>query len=91
MVSEYRLTQTRVCSAVSGSPLVTEEALDGMLYLPEVVQRQIQLSSNAAENQLLRSEFYYEQVWRQRLNISLMIDFSRTGGVVVIAFMIRLA
>ncbi|XP_051244231.1 zinc finger FYVE domain-containing protein 26 isoform X4 [Dicentrarchus labrax] len=46
---------------VAGSPVVTEEALDGMLHLPEVVQRQIQLSTNPAENQLLRSEFYYEQ------------------------------
>lgn len=49
--------------AVAGSPAVTEEALDGMLHLPEVVQQQIQLSTNPAENQLLRSEFYYEQVW----------------------------
>ncbi|XP_070834596.1 zinc finger FYVE domain-containing protein 26 isoform X2 [Chaetodon trifascialis] len=46
---------------VAGSPVVTEEAFDGMLHLPEVVQRQIQLSTNPAENQLLRSEFYYEQ------------------------------
>ncbi|XP_041809482.1 zinc finger FYVE domain-containing protein 26 isoform X2 [Chelmon rostratus] len=46
---------------VDGSPVVTEEALDGMLHLPEVVQRQIQLSTNPADNQLLRSEFYYEQ------------------------------
>lgn len=46
---------------VAGSPVVTEEALDGMLHLPEVVQRQIQLGTNPAENQLLRSEFYYEQ------------------------------
>ncbi|XP_075964862.1 zinc finger FYVE domain-containing protein 26 isoform X1 [Anarhichas minor] len=46
---------------VAGSPAVTEEALDGMLHLPEVVQRRIQLSTNPAENQLLRSEFYYEQ------------------------------
>ncbi|XP_070775958.1 zinc finger FYVE domain-containing protein 26 [Enoplosus armatus] len=46
---------------VAGSPVVTEEALDGMLHLPEVVQQQIQLSTNPAENQLLRSEFYYEQ------------------------------
>ncbi|XP_040916541.1 zinc finger FYVE domain-containing protein 26 isoform X2 [Toxotes jaculatrix] len=46
---------------VAGSPVVTEEVLDGMLHLPEVVQRQIQLSINPAENQLLRSEFYYEQ------------------------------
>lgn len=41
---------------------MTEEALDGMLHLPEVVHRHIQLSTNAAENQMLRSEFYYEQV-----------------------------
>ncbi|XP_031165681.1 zinc finger FYVE domain-containing protein 26 isoform X2 [Sander lucioperca] len=46
---------------VAGSPVVTEEDLDGMLHLPEVVQRQIQLSTKPAENQLLRSEFYYEQ------------------------------
>ncbi|XP_039642804.1 zinc finger FYVE domain-containing protein 26 isoform X3 [Perca fluviatilis] len=46
---------------VAGSPVVTEQDLDGMLHLPEVVQRQIQLSTKPAENQLLRSEFYYEQ------------------------------
>ncbi|XP_071354919.1 zinc finger FYVE domain-containing protein 26 isoform X2 [Trachinotus anak] len=46
---------------VAGSPVVTEEALDGMLHLPEVVHRHIQLSTNPAENQLQRSEFYYEQ------------------------------
>uniref|UniRef100_A0A667YLE1 Zinc finger FYVE domain-containing protein 26 n=1 Tax=Myripristis murdjan TaxID=586833 RepID=A0A667YLE1_9TELE len=46
---------------VAGSPVVTEEALDGMLHLPEVVQQQMQLSTNPTENQLLRSEFYYEQ------------------------------
>lgn len=41
---------------------MTEEAVHGLLYLPEVVHRQVQLSSSAPENQLLRSEFYYEQV-----------------------------
>ncbi|KAG7510729.1 zinc finger FYVE domain-containing protein 26 [Solea senegalensis] len=46
---------------VAGSPLVTEEALDDMLHLPEVVHQQFQLGTNPAENQLLRSEFYYEQ------------------------------
>ncbi|TDG99134.1 hypothetical protein EPR50_G00208230 [Perca flavescens] len=46
---------------VAGSPVVTQEDLDGMLHLPEVVQRQIQLSPKPAENQLLRNEFYYEQ------------------------------
>lgn len=45
----------------AGSPAVTEDALDGILHLPEVVHQQVQLSSNLTENQLLRSEFYYEQ------------------------------
>lgn len=57
------LSQLCCLRAVAGSPVVTEEDLDGMLHLPEVVQRQIQLSTKPAENQLLRSEFYYEQVW----------------------------
>ncbi|KAM9842856.1 zinc finger FYVE domain-containing protein 26 [Aulostomus maculatus] len=46
---------------VAGSPVVMEETLDQMMHLPEVVQRQIQLCTNPAENHLLRSEFYYEQ------------------------------
>ncbi|KAM6912964.1 zinc finger FYVE domain-containing protein 26 [Xenentodon cancila] len=46
---------------VAGSPVVTEEALDGMLHLPEVVHQQFLLSTSPAESQLLRSEFYYEQ------------------------------
>lgn len=41
---------------------MTEEALDGMFHLPEVVQRQIRLCTSPADNQLLRSKFYYEQV-----------------------------
>ncbi|XP_068608115.1 zinc finger FYVE domain-containing protein 26 [Brachionichthys hirsutus] len=45
----------------AGSPTAKEEALDGVLHMPEVVQRQIHLSTSPAENQLLRSEFYYEQ------------------------------
>lgn len=49
--------------------MATEQALDGMLRLPEVIQQKIQLSTNAAENQLLKSEFYYEQVWIQTLLI----------------------
>uniref|UniRef100_I3KUA6 Zinc finger FYVE domain-containing protein 26 n=1 Tax=Oreochromis niloticus TaxID=8128 RepID=I3KUA6_ORENI len=46
---------------VDGSPVVTEQSLDGMLHLPEVVHRQFLLSTNPAQNQNLRSEFYYEQ------------------------------
>lgn len=62
------LTLCVIC-AVAGSPVVTEEALDGMLHLPEVVHRHIQLSTDAAENQMLRSEFYYEQVWTWTFSI----------------------
>ncbi|KAL7380753.1 hypothetical protein ABVT39_023353 [Epinephelus coioides] len=57
---------------VAGSPVVTEEALDGMLHLPEVAQRQIQLSTNSAENQLLRTEFYYEQAPSAYLCVAIM-------------------
>uniref|UniRef100_A0A673BY85 Zinc finger FYVE domain-containing protein 26 n=1 Tax=Sphaeramia orbicularis TaxID=375764 RepID=A0A673BY85_9TELE len=57
--------EVRVCDQCYAyfhpDPVVTEEALDGMLHLPEVVHRQMQLGTNPAENQLLRSEFYFEQ------------------------------
>ncbi|KAI4792478.1 hypothetical protein KUCAC02_033353, partial [Chaenocephalus aceratus] len=56
----------------TGSPVVTEEALDGMLHLPEVIQRQIHLSTNPAENKLLRSEFYYEQAPSAFLCVALL-------------------
>lgn len=72
-----------ICCSVSGSPLATEDALDGMLYLPEVVQRQIQLSSNTADNQLLRSDFCYEQVWRHTLTVSVIVEFCREAAVVI--------
>lgn len=55
-----RIPTSHFCLVLSETPLVTEEALN----LPEVVHRQVQLSPDAPENQLLRSEFYYEQVWR---------------------------
>ncbi|XP_056151758.1 zinc finger FYVE domain-containing protein 26 [Lampris incognitus] len=54
--SDEELEQAEV-----GSPGAAEGAPDGLLHLPEVVQRQIHLSTNPAENQLSRSEFYYEQ------------------------------
>ncbi|KAK5886858.1 hypothetical protein CesoFtcFv8_017850 [Champsocephalus esox] len=56
----------------TGSPVVTEEALDGMLHLPEVIQRQIHLRTNPAENKLLRSEFYYEQAPSAFLCVALL-------------------
>ncbi|XP_055017123.1 zinc finger FYVE domain-containing protein 26 isoform X2 [Boleophthalmus pectinirostris] len=43
------------------SPRAPEEDVEGTLHLPEVTHRQIQLCTNPAENQLLRSEFYFEQ------------------------------
>lgn len=70
--SEENLTDTDVSvsgSAVSGSPATAaatsaenDEDLDRTLRLPEVMQQHFQLSTSAAQNQLLRSEFYYEQV-----------------------------
>ncbi|XP_071385189.1 zinc finger FYVE domain-containing protein 26 [Centroberyx affinis] len=57
---------------VAGSPVVTEEALDGMLHLPEVVQQQIRLSTNSAENQLLQSEFYFEQAPSAYLSVAIL-------------------
>ncbi|XP_015824943.3 zinc finger FYVE domain-containing protein 26 [Nothobranchius furzeri] len=46
---------------VIGSPVVTQECLDGRLHLPEAFHRQFQLSTDPRENQQQRSEFYYEQ------------------------------
>ncbi|KAM8833445.1 zinc finger FYVE domain-containing protein 26 isoform 1-T1 [Synchiropus picturatus] len=57
---------------VAGSPLASDESLDGMLHLPEVVQRQIHLSTNRAENQQLRSEFYYEQAPSAHLCVAIL-------------------
>ncbi|KAM9355627.1 LOW QUALITY PROTEIN: zinc finger FYVE domain-containing protein 26 [Pholidichthys leucotaenia] len=54
-----------------GSPIATD-VLDGMLHLPEVDHRQFQLSTNEAQNQLLRSEFYYEQAPSAHLCISIL-------------------
>lgn len=49
-------------AAAAAIPSLTEEALDGMLHLPEIAPRQIRLSTDPVENQQLRDEFYYEQV-----------------------------
>ncbi|CAL9686821.1 unnamed protein product [Knipowitschia caucasica] len=43
------------------SPGAPEDTVAGTLHLPEVTHRQIHLCTNPAENQLLRSEFYFEQ------------------------------
>ncbi|XP_014898779.1 zinc finger FYVE domain-containing protein 26 [Poecilia latipinna] len=57
---------------VIGSPVVSQEPLDGMLHLPEVVHRQIRLSTSPAENQLRRSEFYYEQAPSAHLCVAIL-------------------
>uniref|UniRef100_A0A3B3Y0T4 Zinc finger FYVE domain-containing protein 26 n=1 Tax=Poecilia mexicana TaxID=48701 RepID=A0A3B3Y0T4_9TELE len=62
-----------VClGSVIGSPVVSQEPLDGMLHLPEVVHRQIRLSTSPAENQLRRSEFYYEQAPSAHLCVAIL-------------------
>ncbi|XP_054913049.1 zinc finger FYVE domain-containing protein 26 isoform X2 [Poeciliopsis prolifica] len=57
---------------VIGSPIVSQEPLDGMLHLPEVVHPQIRLSTSPAENQLRRSEFYYEQAPSAHLCVAIL-------------------
>ncbi|CAN9501956.1 unnamed protein product [Ophioblennius macclurei] len=53
-------------------PAVSEDAPDRVFHLPEVVHQQFQLSTNPAENQLLRSEFYYEQAPSAHLCVSVL-------------------
>ncbi|XP_038158670.1 zinc finger FYVE domain-containing protein 26 isoform X1 [Cyprinodon tularosa] len=57
---------------IIGSPVVSQEALDGMLHLPEVVHRQFSLSTDPAENQLLRTGFYYEQAPSAHLCVAIL-------------------
>ncbi|XP_037550770.1 zinc finger FYVE domain-containing protein 26 [Nematolebias whitei] len=57
---------------VIGSPTATREPLDGMLHLPEEVHRQFKLSLDPAENQLLRSEFYYNQAPSAHLCVAIL-------------------
>ncbi|XP_053476228.1 zinc finger FYVE domain-containing protein 26 isoform X4 [Ictalurus furcatus] len=58
--------------AEAGSPVSAEGTLDGVLCLPEVPQRQYRLSPNAAENQQLHNEFYYEQAPSASLCVSIL-------------------
>ncbi|KAK0146992.1 Zinc finger FYVE domain-containing protein 26 [Merluccius polli] len=48
------------------------EGEDAVLHLPEVVHRQVRLSSKPSENQLLRSEFYYEQAPSVHLCVAIL-------------------
>ncbi|XP_061156343.1 zinc finger FYVE domain-containing protein 26 isoform X1 [Syngnathus typhle] len=59
-------------SEATGSPTLTEDALDGMLHLPEVAPRQIRLSTDPDQNQQLRHEFYYEQAPSAHLCVAIL-------------------
>ncbi|KAM6961382.1 zinc finger FYVE domain-containing protein 26-like isoform 4-T4 [Aplochiton taeniatus] len=56
----------------AGSPMLTDGALDGVLHLPEIPQRQIQLSTNHVDNMLLQSQFYYEQAPSASLCVAIL-------------------
>ncbi|XP_057714797.1 zinc finger FYVE domain-containing protein 26 isoform X2 [Corythoichthys intestinalis] len=56
----------------AGSPVMTEDALNGMLHLPEMAPRQIRLSTDPAENQQLRNDFYYEQAPSAQLCVTIL-------------------
>ncbi|RVE57573.1 hypothetical protein OJAV_G00217500 [Oryzias javanicus] len=57
---------------VAGRSAETPQDLDGMLHLPEVVHRRFQLGTDPAENQLLRSGFYYEQAPSAHLCVAIL-------------------
>uniref|UniRef100_A0A3Q1JHG2 Zinc finger FYVE domain-containing protein 26 n=1 Tax=Anabas testudineus TaxID=64144 RepID=A0A3Q1JHG2_ANATE len=64
--------EVRVCDQCYAYFHPEEEDLDGMLHLPEVVHRQIQLTTDPVENQLLRCEFYYEQAPSAHLCVAIL-------------------
>uniref|UniRef100_A0A8C1BV50 Zinc finger FYVE domain-containing protein 26 n=1 Tax=Cyprinus carpio carpio TaxID=630221 RepID=A0A8C1BV50_CYPCA len=53
-------------------PATVDGVLNGVLSLPEVPQKQYRLSPNPAENQQLKSEFYYEQAPSASLCIAIL-------------------
>nr|AHH02828.1 zinc finger FYVE domain-containing protein 26 [Danio rerio] len=57
---------------VAGSPSSIDEVLNGVLSLPEVSRKQYRLSPNPAENQQLKSEFYYEQAPSASLCVAIL-------------------
>nr|XP_057912961.1 zinc finger FYVE domain-containing protein 26 isoform X2 [Doryrhamphus excisus] len=59
-------------SEVAASPASTEDVLNGILHLPEVAPRQFRLSTDPVENQLRRSEFYYEQAPSAHLCVAIL-------------------
>ncbi|XP_077395120.1 zinc finger FYVE domain-containing protein 26 [Festucalex cinctus] len=59
-------------SEVAGSPSLSEDALEGMLHLPEIAPKQIRLSTDPVENQQLRNEFNYEQAPSAHLCVAIL-------------------
>ncbi|XP_059373273.1 zinc finger FYVE domain-containing protein 26-like isoform X2 [Carassius carassius] len=57
---------------VVGSPASADGVLNWVLSLPEVPQKQYRLSPNPAENQQLKSEFYYEQAPSASLCVTIL-------------------
>ncbi|TRY86807.1 hypothetical protein DNTS_020528 [Danionella cerebrum] len=55
-----------------GSAESIEGVLNGVLNLPEVSRKQYRLSPNAAENQQLMNEFYYEQAPSASLCVAIL-------------------
>ncbi|XP_056616274.1 zinc finger FYVE domain-containing protein 26 isoform X2 [Triplophysa dalaica] len=53
-------------------PASVDGVLSGVLSLPEVPRKQYRLSPNPAENQQLKSEFYYEQAPSASLCVAIM-------------------
>ncbi|XP_048061313.1 zinc finger FYVE domain-containing protein 26 isoform X2 [Megalobrama amblycephala] len=56
----------------AGSPASIDGVLNGVLSLPEVPRKQYRLSPNPAENQQLKSEFYYEQAPSASLCVAIL-------------------
>ncbi|XP_055026367.2 zinc finger FYVE domain-containing protein 26 isoform X2 [Misgurnus anguillicaudatus] len=56
----------------AGSPTSIDGVLNGVLSLPEVQRKQYRLSPNPAENQQLKSEFYYEQAPSASLCVAIL-------------------
>ncbi|XP_019909797.3 zinc finger FYVE domain-containing protein 26 isoform X3 [Esox lucius] len=57
---------------VAGSPGSAEGELDGMIFIPEIPQRQFHLSTNPAENLQIQTQFYYEQAPSTSLCVAIL-------------------
>uniref|UniRef100_A0A671QY10 Zinc finger FYVE domain-containing protein 26 n=1 Tax=Sinocyclocheilus anshuiensis TaxID=1608454 RepID=A0A671QY10_9TELE len=76
MVVEGSEEPVRVCDQCYNffhmDPASVDGVLNGVLSLPEVPRKQYRLSPNSAENQQLKSEFYYEQAPSASLCVAIL-------------------